>query len=72
LEVGFEYRTIVGLDASDRSIAWQHGPSTILSAAGDFALKLPDLNPEGVYEYRAYVKHPLLTIYGVDKRLPMK
>jgi len=72
LEVGFEYRSIAGLDASDRSIAWQHGPSTTLGAPGDFTLKLPDLNPEGVYEYRAYVKHPLLTIYGADKRLPMK
>jgi alpha-L-fucosidase len=72
LEVGFEYRSIAGLDASDRSIPWQPGPSTTLRAPGDFTLKLPDLNPEGVYEYRAYVKHPLLTIYGADKRLPMK
>jgi alpha-L-fucosidase len=72
LEVGFEYRSIVGLDASDRSIPWQQGPSTTLGAPGDFTLKLSDLNPEGVYEYRAYVKHPLLTIYGADKRLPMK
>ena len=72
LEVGFEYRSIVGLDASDRSIPWQQGPSTTLGAPGDFTLRLSDLNPEGVYEYRAYVKHPLLTIYGADKRLPMK
>jgi len=71
LEVGFEYRSIVGLDASDRSIPWQQGPSTTLSAPGDFTLKLPGLNPAGIYEYRAYVKHPLLTIYGADKRLPM-
>jgi alpha-L-fucosidase len=72
LEVGFEYRGIAGLDASDRSVPWQQGPTTTLTAPGDFTLKLPDLNPEGVYEYRAYVKHPLLTIYGADKRLPMK
>jgi alpha-L-fucosidase len=72
LEVGFEYRGIAGLDASDRSIPWQQGPSTTLSAPGEFTLQLPGLNPEGVYEYRAYVKHPLLTIYGADKRLPMK
>ena len=72
LEVGFEFRSIVGLDASDRSIPWQQGPSTTLAAPGDFTLKLPGVNPDGVYEYRAYVKHPLLTIYGADKRLPMK
>jgi alpha-L-fucosidase len=72
LEVGFEYRGIAGLDASDRSVPWQQGPTTTLTAPGEFTLKLPGLNPEGVYEYRAYVKHPLLTIYGADKRLPMK
>ena len=32
LEVGFEYRSIVGLDASDRSIPWQQGPSTNVDA----------------------------------------
>ncbi len=72
LEVGFEYRSIVGLDASDRSIPWQKGPATTLNAPGDFSLKLPNLNADGVYEYRAYVKHPLLSIYGADNRLPMK
>jgi alpha-L-fucosidase len=72
LEVGFEYRSIAGLDASDRSIPWQQGPSQTLDAPGEFTLKLTDLNPDGVYEYRAYVKHPLLTLYGEDKRLPMK
>jgi alpha-L-fucosidase len=55
-----------------RSVPWQQGPTTTLTAPGEFTLKLPGLNPEGVYEYRAYVKHPLLTIYGADKRLPMK
>ncbi len=72
LEVGFEYRSIVGLDASDRSIPWQAGPKKTLTAAGDFTLDLTGLNADGVYEYRAYVKHPLLTIYGADKRLPRR
>jgi alpha-L-fucosidase len=69
LEVGFEYRSIVGLDASDRSIPWQPGPSTTLTVPGRFSLKLPNLKPEGVYEYRAWAKHPLLTIFGTEKRL---
>ena len=38
LEVGFEYRSIVGLDASDRSIPWQRGPSTRRTAPGPFSL----------------------------------
>ena len=70
LEVGFDYRSILGLDASDRSIPWQAGPSTTMTAPGSFSLKLPNLNAEGVYEYRSWVKHPLLTIFGGEKRLP--
>jgi alpha-L-fucosidase len=71
LDVGFEYRSIVGLDASDRSIAWQPGPSMRLTAPGSFTLSVPGLSPEGIYEYRAWVKHPLLTINGLEKRLQM-
>lgn len=72
LEAGFEYRSVAGLDASDRSIPWQTGPSATLTAPGPFSLTLPNLNPQGIYEYRAWVKHPLLTIFGAEKRLPMK
>jgi alpha-L-fucosidase len=70
LEVGFEYRSIAGLDASDRSIPWQAGPSMRMTAPGSFTLAITGLNPEGIYEYRAWAKHPLLTISGVEKRLP--
>lgn len=72
LVVGFQYRSIIGLDASDRSIPWQEGPSRTLTAPGDFTMQVPNLNPDGIYEYRAYVKHPLLTIYGGERRLPMQ
>jgi alpha-L-fucosidase len=70
LEVGFEYRSIVGLDASDRSIPWQPGPATTVTSTGPFSLSLRDLSPTGIYEYRAWARHPLLTIFGVEKRLP--
>jgi alpha-L-fucosidase len=72
LEVGFEYRSIVGLDASDRSIPWQPGPSATRRSTGKFALPVTGLNPDGVYEYRAWVRHPLLTISGSEKRLSMR
>jgi alpha-L-fucosidase len=71
LEAGFEYRSIVGLDASDRSIPWQPGPSTTVSAAGPFSLKVPNLDPAGIYEFRAWARHPLLTISGAEQRLRM-
>jgi alpha-L-fucosidase len=72
LEVGFEYRSILGLDASDRSIPWQPGPSTTVTAPGRFSLEVGDLNPQGIYEYRAWVKHPVLTIFGEEKRLSLR
>jgi alpha-L-fucosidase len=72
LEVGFEYRSIVGLDASDRSIPWRPGPSTTVNAAGPFSLSITNLDPAGIYEYRAWAKHPLLTVFGAEKRLPAR
>ncbi len=69
LEVGFQYRSIVGLDASDRSIPWQPAGSLTLTAPGPFTLKLPNLQANGIYEFRAFVKHPLLTLYGADQRI---
>lgn len=70
LEAGFQYRSIAGLDASDRSIPWRPVASSVtVTAIGGFSATLPNLNPDGVYEYRAWVKHPLLTIYGSEKRL---
>lgn len=70
LEVGFQYRSIVGLDASDRSIPWQPVPSTTtLTAPGRFSLPLTGLDPNGIYEYRAWARHPLLTVYGPEQRI---
>ncbi|MBI4891218.1 MAG: alpha-L-fucosidase [Acidobacteria bacterium] len=69
LEVGFQIRSIVGLDASDRSIPWQEAGALTVTQTGPFHLKVTNLKSDGIYEYRAYVKHPLLTLYGADQRL---
>jgi alpha-L-fucosidase len=69
LEVGFQYRSIVGLDASDRSIPWQDGPTATVTAPGAVSLSVSGLNPDGIYEFRAFARHPVLTVYGVEKRL---
>jgi hypothetical protein len=42
-----------------------------MTAPGPFSLTVSGLNPQGIYEYRAWVKHPLLTIFGSEKRLTM-
>jgi len=68
LEVGVEYRSIAGLDASDRSIPWVAGPSKRLKTVGNFDFEVP-LDPKGIWEYRVWVKHPVLTLYGAEKRV---
>lgn len=69
LEVGVEYRSIAGLDASDRSIPWMAGPSKRVKQTGAFTFEVEGLDAKGIYEYRVWVKHPLLTLYGGEKRV---
>jgi alpha-L-fucosidase len=68
LVVGFEYRPIAGEDTNARSAAWIDAGAQMVRNAGKFSLQVHDL-AAGKYEYHAYVKHPLLTIYGADKVL---
>jgi alpha-L-fucosidase len=72
LEVGFEYRDITGLDTNERTGAWTATPLASRAVAGSFSAEVGGLKPGNTYEYRAVVKHPLLTLYGLDKRLSVK
>jgi alpha-L-fucosidase len=66
IEVGFEYRDITGLDTHERYGTWIGIGAQKLSAPGKFSVKAADLQPGHTYEFRALVKHPLLTMYGAD------
>lgn len=68
LEVGFEYRPSRGLtDLYEKTEPWRALPLRPVSAPGEFSDRLPaDLAPAGL-EFRAVVKHPVLTLYGVEK-----
>jgi alpha-L-fucosidase len=68
LEVGFEYRLLGGQDVNERN-AWTATPLTKRSAPGGFSMPVSFLRAGETYEYRAVVKHPLLTLYGAEKRL---
>jgi len=68
LQVGFEYRAIAGEDTNARSSAWISTEVRTLTADGSFQNEVHDL-PAGSYEFHAFVKHPLLTLYGADKPL---
>lgn len=68
VEVGFEYRSLKGLDANERSGEWRQTPFERVTAPCPFSASVSAWAPGEPYEFRAVVKHPVLTIYGEAKR----
>jgi hypothetical protein len=70
VEVGFEYRRqkqteeLLNADAP-----WQATPLARRQAPGDFTVPIAGLGRER-YEFRAVVKHPLLTVRGEESIIP--
>jgi alpha-L-fucosidase len=71
VEVWFEYRSLKGLDANERSGAWQRTPPRRQDAPGAFRAEVGGWEPGEPYEFRAAVKHPVLTLYGEGKRVTL-
>lgn len=71
VQLGFEYRTIAGEDVNARTAPWVALPLTESSTPGTFATDTAVFESGTRYEVRAVVKHPLLTIYGEQVRVPM-
>lgn len=68
VEVGFQYREKKGgTDLSEKTEPWTDLPGAPRSSTGDFSESLTGLNPGRAYEYRARVRHPLITIFGEEK-----
>ena len=68
VEVGFQYREKKGgTDLSEKTEPWTDLPGSVQSATGDFRFSLRGLGVNKVYEYRARVRHPLITMYGEEK-----
>ncbi len=72
LDVGFEYRSLKGLDVNERSGDWTATPLAKRTAAGPFSAEVQGWEPGVPHEFRAVVKHPLLTLYGEGKRLTLR
>jgi len=70
VQLGFEYRTIAGEDLNARTAPWIALPLTESSTPGTFSTDTAVFEPGTRYEVRAVVKHPLLTIYGEQLRVP--
>lgn len=68
VEVGFQYRPRKGLtDLYEKTEPWRDLPLRSQASTGVFTAPLPGANPEQDYEFRAVVKHPLITMYGAEK-----
>jgi alpha-L-fucosidase len=68
VEVGFQYREKKGgTDLSERTEPWTDLPGQNRTSTGDFTYALKGLTPGHVYEFRARVRHPLITMYGEEK-----
>jgi alpha-L-fucosidase len=69
VEIGAEFRDITGLDVNERTDNWKSAALRSRSSAGPETISLPTLQSGHNYEFRAMVKHPLLTVYGKELRL---
>jgi alpha-L-fucosidase len=68
VEVGFQYRLKKGgTDLSEKTEPWADAPFSPRSSAGDYAYELRGLAPNREYEFRAAVRHPLITTYGRER-----
>jgi len=68
VKVGFQYRVKKGgTDLAERTDPWTDLPVSSQSATGEFKYLLRGLLPNHEYEFRAQVKHPLLTTYGQEQ-----
>ena len=68
VEVGFQFRVKKdGTDLSERTEPWTDLPASGRTATGEFSYALGGLVAGREYEFRAEVKHPLLTMYGQEQ-----
>ena len=68
VEVGFQYREKKGgTDLSEKTEPWTDLPGVIQTKPGEYSYNLTGLAPDRPYEFRARVKHPLITTYGQEK-----
>ncbi len=68
VEVGFQYREKKGgTDLSEKTEPWTDLPGQVRTSAGYFSFVTGGLKPNRPYEFRARVRHPLITIYGEER-----
>lgn len=69
VEAGFEYRDVTGLDFTERPGPFSATERLRRTAPGRFSLRVENLPPDRTWEVRAVLRHPLLTVYGAERRV---
>jgi alpha-L-fucosidase len=69
LKVGFLFRPYAGFVENMYGKDWQESALTDIAAAGEYSIEISGLEKGVEYEYRAVVKHPLISIKGEIKRI---
>jgi alpha-L-fucosidase len=72
VQAGFDYRDTTGMDLTERMGPWTSAPMVKRTSTGRYTVEVKGLQPGRTYEFRAVVRHPLLDVYGEEKRLDVK
>jgi len=73
VDVGFQYRRKKGLtDLYEKTEPWIDAALAKRNTTGTYSARISGLTSGDAYEFRALVKHPLITIYGKDASFEAK
>jgi len=72
VQLGFQYRPYAGFVEELYNDTWQESKFIDKSKTGKFQIKLQNLEKTKTYQFRAVVKHPLITVYGDIKRFTVQ
>ena len=63
VKAGFQYREYAGFVEELYSEGWKE-TGTVETASGEFEMRLPIKKEGKTYQYRAFVQHPKIRVYG--------
>ena len=73
VDVGFQYRRKKRTEELyEKGEPWRETPLVARSSPGEFTARIDELRGADDYEFRAMVRHPLITVFGEDKTIPRR
>lgn len=71
VKVGFQFREYAGFAQELNSDKWQETETTETNEAGEFEIKTDLLEKGKIYQYRTFIDHPKLRVYGDIKQVKL-